>query len=1017
MKKSKAIILSSLLGAIAISGIVVGIINHSRLSTKSDSYAPVLERSDGYKLRFKAIENASSYIVNDTTDYRDGLVLTNNDKDENGFIYYETETVGTHNVTITSYVDGNSYVSNQLTVNNKPMFFYGIPNCVRFYNVNTGSSANNEYSILQEDGTYLIVTQSEFNTTYNKNKYNAVDFSDADHVDEVIYQQKEAGANVLYISHRLTSVEEYSYWWFPGNFENSVVKRFMDAAWRYGMKCIINDFPIQVNCTYGDASRITGRMNNSELRKAFMHPAFYGIQFSDEPSAEQMANVGVTARTIINYWQNDATLSQKPLPFLYTALRSYDENRSEEYGYFEDKTAYKNYLKSWINETGLDYFAFDTYTYSTRFYGNKSSWGTKYYYDPSKVIYEAVNEVKEEIGRPIDVYQVLTGSTDSKRKTTVLSQDVFSSTFLAVSEDVSGYGIFDFQETLGSASACSDVNHKLTDTYYYVQSANKQYKTIQSLLEGYEKTSNSISINGAYSSNRLYGKGVRTSTTTFTNKNDNSKTYQFITNFESDATNTTYSVTVPSNRIYYLFGYNQKPCQRVGDGSNITLNNGEAILLSSETIDNVADVSFDKSRLDDYDVLTIKDLAGQESINNTDGFAGNPSTSDSIVRYSAVNSINGSAALKFNYRCTKLGSAWGDGNVDIDINNIWDNGHQYSIGCNSGDVYLKTANHIIHNVLHANEDNIVEVGAVKVKNTNQTYTYIKVNGSLIVDELVTTKGYENIVHVYLDSGDSAGTGVSLRSVNVHHKTSGAIKNVSGDASNIYFDATNVDHIPYSFANGSTTSLTPVESGYSSLTKIGYNRYRLALSSATPANTERSIRLTSYYFNNLDKKALIIPETVLYYTGSTWVDIGDLNNISSSITLGYTCEFKGGQIRNDSFKMKFAIDNSCSEAMTAIGEFGIYVSTSSKTKYYSFENTHLDTINNERYVIIDLGAAVSNNHQNDVFTTGAYLKVDGTIILSSQSTSGSIVSIVDDLYSDPSTRNSVIKLYTYLHAHD
>ena len=132
MKKSKTIILSSFLGAIAISGIVIGIINHSLLSTKSDSNAPVLERSDGYKLRFKAIENASSYIVNDTTDYRDGLVLTNNDKDENGFIYYETETVGTHNVTITSYVDGNSYVSNQLTITNKPMFFYGIPNCVRF---------------------------------------------------------------------------------------------------------------------------------------------------------------------------------------------------------------------------------------------------------------------------------------------------------------------------------------------------------------------------------------------------------------------------------------------------------------------------------------------------------------------------------------------------------------------------------------------------------------------------------------------------------------------------------------------------------------------------------------------------------------------------------------------------------------------------------------------------------------------------------------------------------------------
>ena len=69
-------------------------------------------------------------------------------------------------------------------------------------------------------------------------------------------------------------------------------------------------------------------------------------------------------------------------------------------------------------------------------------------------------------------------------------------------------------------------------------------------------TSNSISINGNYFSNSLYGRGVRTSTSTFTNQLDNSKTYQFITNFESDSTNYTYNVTIPNGQIYYLFGYN-----------------------------------------------------------------------------------------------------------------------------------------------------------------------------------------------------------------------------------------------------------------------------------------------------------------------------------------------------------------------------------------------------------------------------------------------------------------------------
>ncbi len=1017
MKKIKTLIFSSVYGGILISALIIGSINHLIVSTKGESFTPTLERSDGYKLRFKAINNATSYIVNDTTDYRNGLVLTNDDKDANGYIYYETETVGTHNVTITSNVGGNQYVSNSITITNKPMFFYGVPNCVRFYNVNTGSNENNEYSILQEDGTYLIVTQSEFNSTYNKNKYNAVDFSDANHVDEVIYQQKEAGANILYLGHRLTSVEEASYWWFPGNFENSVVKRFMDAAWRHGMKCIINDFPIQKSSTAGDAARITSRMNNAELRKAFMHPAFNGLQFDDEPSADQMVNVGITAKTIINYWKNDATLSTKPLPFLYTALRSYDENRSEEFGYFEDKTAYKNYLKSWINETGLDYFGFDTYTYSTRFYGNKSSWGTTYFYDPSKVIYEAINEVQSELGRPIDVYQVLTGSTDSKRKAAVLSQDVFSSTFLAASEEVSGYAIFDFQERLGCASACADVNNKLTNTYYYVQAANKQYKIIQSLLNGYSKTSNTININGAYSSNHLYGKGVRTSTTTFTNNADSSKTYEFITNFESDATNTTYSVNVPSNRIYYLFGYNQQPYQRVGSGENITLNNGEAILLSSESVSDATISSFDRGLLDDYDVITIKDLAGKESIDMIDGFASSPSTSDSIVRYPVVNSNNGSASIKFNYRCNKLGSEWGDGIVDIDINNIWDSGHQFSIGCNSGDVYLKTANKIVHNVLHANEDNIVEVGAVKAKNTNKTYTFIKVNDELIVEDLVPNKGSENIIHVYLAQGDSAGTGVILHSVDVGHKTSGNIKNISGDASNIYFDVTNLDHIPYSFANNSVTTLSVVENGFSSLTKVGYNRYKLTLSSPVSNGSEINVGLTSYFVNNLNKKTFIVPNTTLYYTGSAYIDIGELNEIQSNITLGYTCEFKSGQIRNDNFKMKFAIDNSYFELLSAFDESGIYVSTSSKTSYYRLENTHLDSSKNERYIIVDLGAAVSNNHQNDVFTVGAYIRANENVIFSTQSSSGSIVSIVDDLYNNSSSRLYVSLLYAYLHNND
>ena len=75
-------------------------------------------------------------------------------------------------------------------------------------------------------------------------------------------------------------------------------------------------------------------------------------------------------------------------------------------------------------------------------------------------------------------------------------------------------------------------------------------------------------------------------------------------------------------------------------------------------------------------------------------------------------------------------------------------------------------------------------------------------------------------------------------------------------------------------------------------------------------------------------------------------------------------------------------------------------------------THEDTLNN-RYVIIDLGAAITNNHQDDVFTVCAYLKINDEIILSNKSTSGSIRSIVTDLYENEITRPYVEKLYQYL----
>ena len=361
-----------------------------------------------------------------------------------------------------------------------------------------------------------------------------------------------------------------------------------------------------------------------------------------------------------------------------------------------------------------------------------------------------------------------------------------------------------------------------------------------------------------------------------------------------------------------------------------------------------------------------------------EGFGNTSDINTDFVRYPIINSSNGSVALRFNYRCNRLGSDWDDGLVDIYINNTWsDNGHGYSIGCNSGDVHLKDANIIVHNVLKANEDNIVEVGAIKIKNSSQTYTYIKVNNGLINEAVIDTKSSYSVVQAYSTIGENEDIGVTLHSVNLNRKGSGLLKNTSGNASNINFSCANSNNLPYKFEDG--TSLSFVSTNNNTLTKSGYNSFSLNLSQRASAHQKYDLKDYFYcYFNN-QKYYYEIDENHLYFTGS----------------------------------LKFMINDQYSEQLNQLGEFGIYVSTSSQSKYYPYSMTHEDALLNNRYVIIDLGAAITNNHQDDVFTVCAYLKINDEIILSNKSTSGSIRSIVTDLYENEITRPYVEKLYQYL----
>ena len=1026
--KIQRTLLSFALTLVAAAGILVPM-GRPQSAKASSIDTPVLERSEGYTLRFKANPNAAQYVINDETDYRNGLILTNDDADSNGFIYYTTETVGEHNVTVDAYVNGNVLTSNEVTVTNDPVFFYGTPTSLFFHDVTNNEAG--KYSILQEDGTYLVCTPEEYNTTHMQNKGNAVDFSDANHVDEIVMQMKSAGANILFLDSRSVSIEDETWsnaWWCPQNatFQETVCYRYMEAAWKVGMKCIINDFTIESNSFADDnTSTIERRMNSSRLQEAFMHPAFYGLELADEPfKGNDMVNVGNTVDTIMNFWKSHSVLKDRPLPHIHTALRSYDLNESGQFGYFDSEEDYKNYIKSWFNETGLDYMAFDTYTYTTRIYGIHSPTlsSSKYYYDPSKAIYDAINAAKEELGKDFDVIQVLTASTDTSMKETLTEVDVFSSMLLAVGEDVEGYAAYSFQEGYTSEGAAFAYDTTYSDAYSYLKKMNKQYAKIQSLLEGYEATSINIGSYGGnysviFSSPKAYfGPGLRTVETTFTNKTNPSLTYQYTANFESNSDNTTKSITVPNGRIYYLFGPNYETYQRVGTGETVTINNGEAILISSESIQTVSGTSIDKNLLEDYDVVTIKDVTRRESINNDEGYNGGRN------QYYEVNSNRGSVALRFNYKAEQLGTSWDNGLLDIYINGLEKNandawsGFKFGVGCNQGGVIIKEPDVYVNNVLTAGVDNIVEVGAIKIKNTNQVYLYISVNGEVIVSDIrenTLANSDSNSMILYCANSDTNRV-MSAHSVNLKRKvTSGEISNLSGDSKNIYFTASNYNDIDFKLKSGQVRTF--YDNGTTEISKIGYNRYKLYLGESYNVSAGERITLGDLYVADINgvRRSFELNEVNLYFTGSTWVNIKSLDQIDIRMNIAYTATFLNGTVSNDRVFMKFSVSDLYTEELSSIGEYGIQVSTSSQTRRYPVENLRLDTVNNERYLIIDLGDAISQNRYNDMFTVTAYLKVGETVITSTNTSSGSIFTLVEAMYNNVATQNIVTNLYNYM----
>lgn len=147
----------------------------------------------------------------------------------------------------------------------------------------------------------------------------------------------------------------------------------------------------------------------------------------------------------------------------------------------------------------------------------------------------------------------------------------------------------------------------------------------------------------------------------------------------------------------------------------------------------------------------------------------------------------------------------------------------------------------------------------------------------------------------------------------------------------------------------------------------------------------------------------------------------VENIAKTVTLG--CRYSIGQSGNviadsDKFCVQISLENAKMSQLASVYEaYGIYVSTATKAVHFNQSQCVVETDNKTFYLVLNLGAVLTNNLTKDVFTVKVYGLNGSTYTYSSDELQFSVASLVSDLYNNPSTRASVTWLYQYMQDND
>ena len=278
-------------------------------------------------------------------------------------------------------------------------------------------------------------------------------------------------------------------------YETSHIKKLLDTAQEAGLKVIMFDnrlhnLSMQTNEIVGEGKQYATQEDLNayvaECMKDYAkHPAFYGLQFKDEPTYMMLSAMGATYKAVkANY--PDCFVQCNLFPLNPKNYAKYQMGATEK----TVNTAYKWYLEEFLAQSGANYIMFDSYPICTD--GGNSYIGTSHL----KTLQIAAEICKEKKVELYAVAQSCSYSNAGIQKTRACTEaDMYWQTNLFMGMGVKQVSYFTYQrkrtntttgEYFDDGTSFLTTSGETTELYDWMKNIHSEMQALAPVILNYD---------------------------------------------------------------------------------------------------------------------------------------------------------------------------------------------------------------------------------------------------------------------------------------------------------------------------------------------------------------------------------------------------------------------------------------------------------------------------------------------------------------------------------------------------